>query len=86
MHDVHRSLASHGLVRPREGRLLGGVLTGLGARVGLDPWPTRILFLLALAFLPGSWVFWAYFVAWVLMPSQEKQRSYTEPYAPGAAV
>ncbi|MFG1922999.1 PspC domain-containing protein [Cryptosporangium sp. NPDC048952] len=85
MNDVHRSFAKIGLIRPQEGRFLGGVLAGLGARVGLDPWPTRILFLIALALIPGTQIFWLYPIMWVLMPSQEKARKYSAPYLPTAA-
>jgi phage shock protein PspC (stress-responsive transcriptional regulator) len=70
MNDIHRSLAAQGLVRPRDGRFLGGVCAGLGARVGLDPWPARILFVLLLALIPGCQI-WLYPILWILMPSQE---------------
>jgi len=43
-----------GLIRPRQGRLLGGVCAGLGRRFGLSPWAARILFVLILMLLPGS--------------------------------
>jgi phage shock protein C len=70
MNDIHRSLAAQGLVRPREGRVLGGVFAGLGARFGLEPWPARILFMLLLLVIPGSQIL-LYPVLWILMPSQE---------------
>ena len=44
MNDIHQSLAHQGLVRPREGRVLGGVCAGLGRRFGLAPWTARLLF------------------------------------------
>ena len=43
-----------GLVRPREGRVLGGVCAGLGRRFGIGPWQARILFVLILMVIPGS--------------------------------
>jgi phage shock protein PspC (stress-responsive transcriptional regulator) len=70
MNDVQRTFAQQGLVRPREGRVLGGVCAGLGRRFGLDPWPARILFVLLLMLIPGS-QFLVYPVLWILMPSEE---------------
>ena len=59
-----------GLVRPREGRVIGGVCAGLGRRFGLGPWQARILFVLIMMLLPGSQVL-IYPVLWILMPSEE---------------
>jgi phage shock protein C len=70
MNDIHRSFAQHGLVRPREGRVLGGVCAGLGRRFGIEPWPARILFVLLLMLIPGSQIL-IYPVLWILMPSEE---------------
>ena len=70
MNKIQRSLAQQGLVRPREGRVLGGVCAGLGRRVGIRPWPARLIFLLALMVLPGSQIL-VYPVLWILMPSEE---------------
>lgn len=70
MTDVQRTFAQQGLVRPREGRVLGGVCAGLGRRFGLDPWPARIVFVLLLMLIPGS-QFLVYPVLWILMPSEE---------------
>ena len=44
MNDIHQSLTKQGLVRPRDGRVLGGVIAGLGRRFGLTPWTARLLF------------------------------------------
>ena len=44
MGTIHESMAEQGLVRPLDGRVLGGVCAGLGQRFGLDPWPARLLF------------------------------------------
>ncbi|MDQ3734664.1 MAG: PspC domain-containing protein, partial [Actinomycetota bacterium] len=44
MDKIHDSMRRGGLVRPRQGRILGGVCAGLGERFGIDPWPARILF------------------------------------------
>ena len=56
-----------GLVRPREGRILGGVCAGLGHRVGLDPWSARLVFVLILLIVPGSQIL-VYPLLWILMP------------------
>ncbi len=70
MDEIHQSFARQGLIRPREGRVLGGVLAGLGQRLGLAPWTARLLFVLVLMVLPGSQIL-IYPVLWVLMPSEE---------------
>jgi phage shock protein PspC (stress-responsive transcriptional regulator) len=70
MNDISQSLADHGLVRPREGRVLGGVIAGLGRRVGLTPWTARLLFVLLLMIVPGSQIL-VYPILWILMPSEE---------------
>ncbi|MFI5934522.1 PspC domain-containing protein [Actinoplanes sp. NPDC051494] len=62
------SMTRQGLVRPREGRLLGGVCAGLARRFGLDPWLARTLFVLILFLIPGS-QFLVYPLLWILMPS-----------------
>jgi phage shock protein C len=84
MNDIHHSFAQQGLVRPREGRVLGGVCAGLGRRFGIEPWPARILFVLLLMLIPGSQIL-IYPVLWILMPSEEMvsaQPPHTSP-APG---
>jgi phage shock protein C len=58
---------AYGLVRVRDGRILGGVIAGLGRRIGLDPWPARLLFILALLVIPGSQIL-LYPILWILMP------------------
>jgi phage shock protein C len=69
METVHDAFRSQGLVRPREGRVLGGVCAGLGRRFGIDPWPARLLFLLILFVIPGSQIL-IYPVLWILMPDE----------------
>ena len=69
MGTIHDSMAEQGLVRPLDGRVLGGVCAGLGQRFGLDPWPARLLFVLVLFVLPGSQLL-IYPILWILMPSQ----------------
>ena len=69
MNKIHDSMARQGLVRPIDGRILGGVCAGLGRRFDIDPWPARILFVAALMLIPGSQLF-IYPVLWVLMPAE----------------
>lgn len=69
MNDIRESFHRQGLVRPRDGRVLGGVIAGLGRRVGLDPWPARLVFLLLVLLLPGCPIL-IYPLLWVLMPKE----------------
>ncbi len=71
MNEVHGAFRRQGLVRPTEGRLLGGVFAGVGRRFGLDPWPARLLFTLVLLLVPGSQIL-VYPVLWLLMPGEER--------------
>jgi phage shock protein PspC (stress-responsive transcriptional regulator) len=70
MEKIHESLRREGLVRSRDGRVLGGVCAGLGRKLGIDPWPARLLFLLVLMLLPGSQLL-VYPILWILMPAEE---------------
>jgi phage shock protein C len=58
-----------GLVRPRQGRILGGVCAGLARRFGIAPWAMRILFIITLIVIPGSQII-IYPILWILMPSE----------------
>jgi len=69
MNDIHAFFAGQGLIRPREGRILGGVCAGLGRRFGLTPWQARLLFLLATLVLHGSLLL-GYVILWILMPAE----------------
>ena len=71
MSTLHESMTRDGLVRPLDGRVLGGVCAGLGRRFGIDPWPARLLFLLVLMILPGSQLL-IYPILWILMPSEAR--------------
>ncbi len=84
MNDIHQSLAGHGLVRPQQGRVLGGVCAGLGQRFGIAPWTARLLFVLLLMVIPGSQLL-IYPILWILMPSQETV-TVQSPSAPTAAT
>ena len=69
MDEIRRSFARAGLYRSRDDRVLAGVCTGLGRRVGIDPWPARILVLVLLVVVPGSQLL-IYPVLWLLMPEE----------------
>jgi phage shock protein C len=58
-----------GLVRPRQGRILGGVCAGLARRFGIGPTMMRILFVVTLIVIPGSQII-VYPILWILMPSE----------------
>ena len=70
MNSVHETMTRQGLVRPQEGRVLGGVCAGLARRFGLDPWVARVLFMLVLFVIPGSQIL-IYPLLWILMPSEQ---------------
>ena len=70
MNDIRQSFAQQGFVRPHEGRVLGGVIAGLGRRFGIAPWPARLLSVLLLMVLPGCPIL-IYPILWILMPSEE---------------
>ena len=78
MGSIHDLFRSHGLTRSREGRILGGVCAGLGRRLGLDPWPARLLFLLVLLVVPGCQLL-LYPILWITMPLAEPGEISTNP-------
>jgi phage shock protein C len=75
MESIHSTFAQAGLVRPHEGRVLAGVIAGLGRRIGLDPWPARLLFVLILLIVPGSQLL-IYPVLWILMPNEASKAQF----------
>jgi phage shock protein C len=83
MNDIHQSFAQQGLVRPRDGRVLGGVVAGLGRRFGITPWTARLLFVLLLMVIPGSQLL-VYPLLWILMPAEESV-AYSVHQAPPTA-
>ena len=70
MDSVRDSFRRQGLVRPTQGRVIGGVCAGVGRRFGIDAWLTRLLFLLVMILLPGSQIL-IYPVLWILMPAED---------------
>ncbi len=69
MHEIHETFRKQGLTRPQSQRVLAGVCAGLGRRLGLDPGPARLLFVLVLLIVPGSQLL-IYPVLWILMPAE----------------
>ena len=61
-------MASNALVRPRRGRLVGGVCVAVARRFGLSATLVRVLFVLSML-LPGPQIL-AYLVLWVVVPSE----------------
>ncbi len=78
MEKIRASLARQGLVRSSDRGLLGGVCAGVGRRLGLTPWVTRLLFLVTLVVVPGSQLL-VYPVLWFLMPSDDSVAAATHP-------
>ncbi|MBM9619744.1 PspC domain-containing protein [Streptomyces zhihengii] len=58
------------IIRPREGRMLGGVCAALAQRFGTSATTMRIVFL-ASCLLPGP-QFLLYIALWFLLPSQKQ--------------
>jgi phage shock protein C len=71
MESIHAIFRREGLVRAKDGRILGGVIAGLGRRIGIDPWPARLLFVLLLMLIPGSQLL-VYPILWILMPQEQE--------------
>jgi phage shock protein PspC (stress-responsive transcriptional regulator) len=61
-------MASSGLVRPRQGRIVAGVLAGVARRFGVSAALVRVLFVLSML-LPGPQIL-AYIALWILLPSE----------------
>ena len=70
MDKIRASFARQGLVRSSDRAVLGGVCAGVGRRLGLTPWMTRLLFLVTLVVVPGS-QFLVYPALWFLMPGDD---------------
>ena len=57
------------LVRPSQGRVIGGVCAGLARRFGVSPNAVRLIFVISCV-LPGP-QFLLYIALWALMPSED---------------
>ena len=84
MDDIRSSFGRQGLYRTRDQRLLGGVCAGIGRRLGLRPWPARLLFVLVLLLVPGSQLL-VYPVLWLLMPQEGSAPAHPVQGRPAAA-
>jgi phage shock protein PspC (stress-responsive transcriptional regulator) len=60
---------STALVRPSNGRWIGGVCAGLARRLGISPNVMRLIFVISCV-LPGPQVL-IYIALWLLMPSED---------------
>ena len=69
MESIRAAFRREGFVRVKDGRVLGGVIAGIGRRFGIDPWPARLLFVLVLMLIPGSQLL-VYPILWILMPEE----------------
>ncbi|WP_327295708.1 MULTISPECIES: PspC domain-containing protein [unclassified Streptomyces] len=58
-----------GLVRPREGRVLGGVCAALARRFGTSATTMRVIFVVS-CLLPGP-QFLLYLALWILLPGEK---------------
>jgi phage shock protein PspC (stress-responsive transcriptional regulator) len=63
------AMQSAPLVRPRSGRMLGGVCAGIARRFGWSPKAVRIAFLLS-CLLPGP-QFLLYAAMWIIIPAEQ---------------
>jgi phage shock protein PspC (stress-responsive transcriptional regulator) len=61
-------MASTALVRPRRGRVVGGVCAALAWRFGTTAWSLRALFIVSCV-LPGP-QFLLYVALWIILPSE----------------
>lgn len=62
------------LVRPREGRMIGGVCAGIGRRFGVSAGTVRIVFIVS-CILPGP-QFLIYLALWILLPEEDKRTAW----------
>jgi phage shock protein PspC (stress-responsive transcriptional regulator) len=81
MNDIHDWFRRQGLTRPRHSRLLAGVVAGLGRRIGIDPWPARLLVVL-LAIVLHLGLILPYVILWILMPLDETAPATVWPSEP----
>jgi phage shock protein PspC (stress-responsive transcriptional regulator) len=81
MNNIQQWFRREGLTRPRHNRLLAGVVAGLGRRVGIDPWPARLLFVLLALALHGGLIL-LYVILWILMSQDETESATVWPPEP----
>lgn len=61
-------MASRKLVRPRRGRMIGGVCAALADRFGMSRFAIRLAFVVS-CLLPGPQIV-VYVLLWILIPSE----------------
>ncbi|WP_433546025.1 PspC domain-containing protein [Streptomyces sp. CA-294286] len=61
------------LVRPRDGRVIGGVCAGLARRFGTSSTTMRVIFL-ASCLLPGP-QFLLYLALWIFLPAERTSKT-----------
>ena len=59
--------AANGLTRPREGRMLGGVMAGIARRYGINPLVARVAAVVSVLTVLTPLL---YIPLWVLMPNE----------------
>ena len=69
------------LFQGMDSRLLAGVVAGLGGRIGIDPWPVRLLVVLLACVLHVGLIL-PYVILWILMPVDEKAPATVWPPEP----
>ncbi|MEX0168711.1 PspC domain-containing protein [Streptomyces sp. LMG1-1-1.1] len=57
------------IIRPRDGRVIGGVCAALARRFGTSAWTMRLIFLVS-CLLPGP-QFLLYLALWFFLPSEK---------------
>ena len=85
MNNVHDWFRRQGLTRPSQQRVLAGVVAGLARRIGIDPWPARLLFVLLGIALHASLIL-VYVILWILMPTDETAPATVWPGEPPASA
>jgi phage shock protein PspC (stress-responsive transcriptional regulator) len=65
------------LVRTRDGRIVAGVCSGLGAYFGVDATLIRVILVLIAVFTGGLGVL-AYLAAWIVIPEEGEKSSIAE--------
>jgi phage shock protein C len=71
------------LYRSRENAMIGGVCAGLAEYFDIDPSLVRLATVLLV--FPGGLSFWAYIVAWIIIPHKPLSRSVPSDVSPSEA-
>ncbi len=83
MAGAYPAAAQRTLVRPRAGRMIGGVCQGLANQYGWDPAWVRVLSVVA-AFFGGGIGGVVYIVLWVVTPEEPLALSAGQPLPPAS--